>query len=145
MLVLDHIRCELIGKKVSGKPDKSHTNSLCNQELTLCKPKKSGVFVVPGLVGSLPLEEQQLWFPNQQVHDPDSWTVPGLGCENRPVNMPVSMETGLERPCCPASDLLWVQITQSYPNRLKFSRLPCPQSLCHTVIDPVFKEGFFLR
>jgi hypothetical protein len=27
-----------------------------------------------GLVGSLPLEEQQLWLPNQQAHDPDSWT-----------------------------------------------------------------------
>ncbi len=53
-----------------------------------------------------------------------------------------SRETGLEMPCCPANDLLWVQITQSYPNRLRFSRLPCPQSPCHSVIDPVFKEGF---
>ncbi len=26
----------------------------------------------------LPLEEQQLWIPNQQVHDPDSWTDPHL-------------------------------------------------------------------
>jgi hypothetical protein len=31
-----------------------------------------------GLVGSLPLEERQLWLPNQQAHDPDSWTVPHL-------------------------------------------------------------------
>jgi hypothetical protein len=31
-----------------------------------------------GLVRSLPLDEQQLWFPNQQVHDPYSWTVPHL-------------------------------------------------------------------
>ncbi len=29
-----------------------------------------------GLVGSLPLEEQKLWFQNQLTHDPDSWTVP---------------------------------------------------------------------
>jgi hypothetical protein len=29
-----------------------------------------------GLVGSLSLEEQKLWFPNQVVHDPDKWTVP---------------------------------------------------------------------
>ena len=29
-----------------------------------------------GFVGSLPLEEQQLWVPNQQDHDPDSWTAP---------------------------------------------------------------------
>ena len=46
-------------------------------------------------------------------------------------------------PCFPASDLLWVQITQSYPNRLRFSSLPCPQSPCHALISPVFQEGFF--
>jgi hypothetical protein len=68
-----------------------------------------------------------------------------LRCENRPANWPASRETGLEIPCCPSSDLLWVQVTQSYPNQLRFSSLPCPQSPCHTVIDPVFKEGFFPR
>jgi hypothetical protein len=68
-----------------------------------------------------------------------------LRFENRPANRTDSRETGLEMPCCPTSDLLWVQITQSYPNRLRFSTLPCPQSPCHTVIDPVFKEGFFPR
>ena len=26
------------------------------------------------LVGFLSLEEQKLWFPNQVVHDPDTWT-----------------------------------------------------------------------
>ncbi len=31
-----------------------------------------------GLVGSLPLDEQQLWLPNQQSHDPDSWTTVDL-------------------------------------------------------------------
>ena len=31
-----------------------------------------------GLVGSLPLDEQNLWLPNQMVHDPDTWTVPHL-------------------------------------------------------------------
>jgi hypothetical protein len=31
-----------------------------------------------GLVGSLSLEEQKLWVPNQLVHDPDSWTTPYL-------------------------------------------------------------------
>ncbi len=31
-----------------------------------------------GLVGSLPLEEQQLWLLNQQAHDPNAWTVPHL-------------------------------------------------------------------
>ncbi len=48
-----------------------------------------------------------------------------LRCENSPVNRPASRETGLEMPCCPASDLLWVQITQSYPKRLRFSSLLC--------------------
>jgi hypothetical protein len=52
---------------------------------------------------------------------------------------PVSRETGLEIPCFPTSDLLWVQIT------LRFSSLPCPQSPCHTVIVPVFQEEFFPR
>jgi hypothetical protein len=28
------------------------------------------------LVGSLPLEEQKLWLPNQLAHDPDFWTTP---------------------------------------------------------------------
>jgi hypothetical protein len=31
-----------------------------------------------GLVGSLPLDEQNLWLPNQMVHDPDTWTAPHL-------------------------------------------------------------------
>ncbi len=31
-----------------------------------------------GLVEPLPLEEQQLWLPNQQAHDPDSWITPHL-------------------------------------------------------------------
>ena len=43
-----------------------------------------------------------------------------LTWENRPANRSVRRETGLEMPCFPASDLLWVQITQSYPNRLRF-------------------------
>ncbi len=45
--------------------------------------------------------------------------------------------------CFPPTDLLWVQITQSYSTRLRFWSLPCPESPCHTVIqiDPVFKEG----
>jgi hypothetical protein len=29
-----------------------------------------------GMVGSLPLDEQSLWLPNQQGHVPDSWTDP---------------------------------------------------------------------
>ena len=31
-----------------------------------------------GLFDSLPPDEQNLWFPNQVVHDPDTWTVPHL-------------------------------------------------------------------
>jgi hypothetical protein len=66
-----------------------------------------------------------------------------LRCENRPANRPASRETGLEMPCCPPNDLLWVQITQSYPNRLRFSSLPCPQSPCHDLIFHGLQEGFF--
>ena len=31
-----------------------------------------------GLVGSLTPEEQNLWFPNQMAHDPDTCTAPHL-------------------------------------------------------------------
>ena len=31
-----------------------------------------------------------------------------LRWENRPVNRPVNRDTGLEMPCCPVTDLLWV-------------------------------------
>ena len=31
-----------------------------------------------GFVGSLSSSEQQLWFPNQNVEDPDTWTFPHL-------------------------------------------------------------------
>ena len=31
-----------------------------------------------GLVGSLPLDEQHHWIPNQLVHDLDTWTTPHL-------------------------------------------------------------------
>jgi hypothetical protein len=31
-----------------------------------------------------------------------------LRCENSPVNRPVNRDTGLEMPCCPVTDLLWV-------------------------------------
>ena len=50
-----------------------------------------------------------------------------------------------EMPCCPTDDLLWVQITRSYPNRLRFWRLPFPESPCHGVIDPRFQKYFGRR
>ncbi len=31
-----------------------------------------------GLVGSLPPDEQQIWLPNQLVHDPQTWVAPHL-------------------------------------------------------------------
>ena len=31
-----------------------------------------------GFVGSLSSAEQKLWFPNQNVEDPDNWTLPHL-------------------------------------------------------------------
>ena len=68
-----------------------------------------------------------------------------LRYENRPANRPANRETGLEMPCCPASDLLWVQITRSYPNRLRFWRLPFPESPCHGVIDPRLQKFFGKR
>jgi hypothetical protein len=46
-----------------------------------------------------------------------------LRWENRPVNR----DTGLVMSCYPVTDLLWVQIIQSYPSRLRFWRSPCPE------------------
>ena len=68
-----------------------------------------------------------------------------LRWENSPANRTDSRETGLEIPCFPTSDLLWVQITQSYPNRLRFWRLPSPESPCHALIDPSFQKFFGKR
>ena len=31
-----------------------------------------------GLVGSLSADKQNFWIPNQEVHDPDTWTTPHL-------------------------------------------------------------------
>jgi hypothetical protein len=72
------------------------------------------------------------------LDSPDRGISLTLRCENRPANRPANRETGLEMSCCPDNDLMWVQITQSYPNRLRFSSLPCPQSPCHALIFPVF-------
>jgi hypothetical protein len=86
-----------------------------------------------------------VWKIHSSVLDQNTTNNVDLRCENRTANRPARRETGLEMPCCPPSDLFWVQITQRYPNRLRFLNLPCPQSPCHAVIDPVFKEGFFPR
>jgi hypothetical protein len=40
------------------------------------KVRMSSRFV--GLVGSLPPDEQQIWLPNQLVHDPQTWFAPHL-------------------------------------------------------------------
>ena len=47
-----------------------------------------------GLVGSLSLEEQRLWFPNQVVHDPDTWTAPHLLHLKREYQVLVRMSRG---------------------------------------------------
>ena len=38
-------------------------------------PKVSMASRFIGFVGSLSSSEQQLWFPNQNVQDPDTWTL----------------------------------------------------------------------
>ncbi len=83
---------------------------------------------------------------DQQNHTAASLVRPcNLRCENRSANRPASRETGLEMPCCPANDLLWVQITQSYPNRLRFSSLPCPQSPCQLAAQLASKSATLLH
>jgi hypothetical protein len=46
---------------------------------------------------------------------------------------------------CAGKDVLLVQITQSYPNRLGFWSLPCPESLCHTVTYELTRTSISTR
>ena len=67
-------------------------------------------------------ENKNRFFPLRNPHMQTGVHV--LRCENRPAKRLASRETGLEIPCCPSSDLLRVQITQSYPNRRDFRDYP---------------------
>jgi hypothetical protein len=95
-----------------------------------------------GLVGSLPLEEQQLWLPNQQTHDPDSWTVPYLfqlkmeyevlineyGCKVQ------EMYTVQDHPHPPSDFLLLSLLDSLYKDYVRNQELPQPghfDRLCH--------------
>ena len=71
--------------------------------------------------------------------------VPGYmcPCTLRWENRPASRKTGLEMPCYPLSDLLWVQIAQSYPHRLRscvdFSR-PVEEVECRCLQKSTFTQ-----
>jgi len=61
-----------------------------------------------------PILDVQRRFPvKSQNPNSQSPHTSNLRWENRPANRPPNRETGLEMPCCPATDLLWVQITQT--------------------------------
>jgi hypothetical protein len=94
-----------------------------------------------GLVGSLPLEEQKLWLPNQLAHDPDSWTSPHLlslkmddpvlvneyGCKVQ------EMYTVQDHPPPPNESLLLPPLNSLYKTHVRNQELPQPgdSRLCH--------------
>jgi hypothetical protein len=94
-----------------------------------------------GLVGSLPLEEQKLWLPNQLPHDPDSWTAPHLlslkmddpvlvneyGCKVQ------EMYTVQDHPPPPNESLLLPPLNSLYKTHVRNQELPQPgdSRLCH--------------
>ncbi len=62
------------------------------------------------LVGSLPLEEQKLWLPNQQSHDPDSWITPHFP------NLKTGHDILVNNHDCPVQQMYTVQDHPPSPN-----------------------------
>ena len=62
------------GNKQTGSKGVSASPNVLTQ--STAKVRMSSRFV--GLVGSLPPDEQQIWLPNQLVHDPQTWFAPHL-------------------------------------------------------------------
>ena len=76
------------------------------------------------LVGSLPLEEQKLWFPNQLAHDPDSWTVPHL------LNLKTGYDVLVNKHDCKVQEMYTVQDHPPPPN----------ESLLLPPIDSLYRD-----
>jgi hypothetical protein len=87
-----------------------------------------------GLVGSLPLDEQQLWLPNQQTHDPDSWTAPHLLQLKMEYDVLVNkhrykvqeMHTVQDHPPPPCEFLLLPPLDSLYKDHVRNQELPQP-------------------
>jgi hypothetical protein len=62
------------------------------------------------LVGSLPLEEQKLWLPNQIVNDPDSWTTPHF------LNLKTGYDILVNKHDCKVQEMYTVQDHPPSPN-----------------------------
>ncbi len=80
-----------------------------------------------GLVGSLPLDEQQLWLPNQQAHDPDSWIAPHLlHLVNKFRCKVQEMYTVQDHPPPPSEFLLLPSLSSLYKVHVRNQELPQP-------------------
>jgi hypothetical protein len=62
------------------------------------------------LVGSLPLEEQKLWLPNQLAHDPDSGTTPHF------LNLKTGYDILVNKHDCKVQEMYTVQDHPPSPN-----------------------------
>ncbi len=76
------------------------------------------------LVGSLPLEEQKLWIPNQLAHDPDSWTTPHF------LNLKTGYDILVNKHDCKVQEMYTVQ--DHPPSRNESLLLPPLDSLHKT-------------
>jgi hypothetical protein len=77
------------------------------------------------LVGSLPLEEQKLWIPNQLTHDPDSWTTPHF------LNLKTGYEILVNKHNCKVQDLQEMYTVQDHPPSPNESFLLPPLDILH--------------
>jgi hypothetical protein len=76
------------------------------------------------LVGSLLLQEQKLWLPNQLDHDPDSWTVPHL------FNLKTGYDVLVNEHDCKVQEMYTVQDHPPSPN----------ESLLLPSLDSIYKD-----
>ena len=81
--------------------------------------------------GSLPLEEQKLWFPNQLAHEPDSWTFPHL------LNLKTGYDVLVKEHDCKVQEMYSVQVIllplmnlSCYRLSIAFTRIMCEIRSC---------------
>ena len=105
---VDQCDCDLIITTIfsdcSTRPTQPHwrTSSVQQTSATrqhICTDRAD---TLQTLIQERPMDKYNIHFPLEK------WMGLVLRCENRPVNRAVNRDTGLEMPCCPVTDLLWV-------------------------------------
>ena len=103
------------------------------------------------LVGSLPPEEQNLWFPNQVVHDPDTWTTPHLLQLQREYDIlvdkygcSVQKMFTVQDPTAPPTDILHSLLSNSFTRSMyafrSYLNLGILDRFCHHFNTPCLTD-----